>query len=125
MVQQAGGRITQTRANVTRHSSPLGCWELAKAPPAQTLQPFVREYVGWSEQVSVPLRRLELPTEEAPLIINFGSPYRLFVPGGSRQDVDLASFITGAYDTYQFVESVGPTSGVQVNRPSSLWRPAK
>ena len=115
MVQQAGGRITQTRANVTRHSSPLGCWELAKAPPAQSLRPFVREYVGWSEQVSVPLRRLELPTEEAPLIINFGSPYRLFVPGGSRRDVDLASFITGAYDTYQFVESVGPTSGVQVN----------
>jgi hypothetical protein len=36
------------------------------------LHPFAREYVGWSEQVSAPLCRRELPTEEAPLIINFG-----------------------------------------------------
>jgi AraC-like DNA-binding protein len=88
---------------------------LAKAAPAESLRPFAREYVGWREQVSAPLCRRELPTEEAPLIINFGGPFRLFAPGGSRQAAALGSFITGAYDTFQLVESVGATSGVQVN----------
>src|SRR5262245_19697429 len=103
------------RVTVTRHASNLGSWELAKALPAESLRPFAREYVGWSEQVSVPLCRRELPTEEAPLIINFGAPFHLFAPGESRQPIALTSFITGAYDTYQLVESVGATSGVQVN----------
>ena len=62
-----------------------------------------------------PLCRRELPTEEAPLIINFGAPFHLFAPGDSRRHVDLASFVTGAYDTYQLVESDGASSGVQVN----------
>jgi AraC-like DNA-binding protein len=100
---------------VTRHRSDVGWWELAKASPAQALRPFAREYVGWNEQVAAPLCRRELPTDEAPLIINFGAPFRLFKPGDSQRDVDLASFVTGAYDTYQLVESVGATSGVQVN----------
>jgi AraC-like DNA-binding protein len=100
---------------VTRHESPRARWELAKATPAEALRPFAREYIGWCEHLSVPLRRRELPTEEAPLIINFGAPFHLFVPGDSRRGVDLASFVTGAYDTYQLVESVGSTSGVQVN----------
>ena len=65
--------------------------------------------------MSAPLCRRELPSEEAPLIINFGAPFHLFTPGGVRRDRDLASFITGAYDTYQLVESAGASSGVQVN----------
>jgi AraC-like DNA-binding protein len=103
------------RVTVTRHASDLGCWELAKGAPAESLRPFAREYVGWSEQVRAPLCRRELPTEEAPLIINFGGPFRLFAPGQSRQAAALRSFVTGAYDTYQLVESVGATNGVQVN----------
>src|SRR5688572_32662245 len=79
------------------------------------LRPFAREYVGWDEHLTKPLRRRELPTEVAPLIINFGAPFHLFAPGGERRDRDLASFITGAYDTYQLVESAGASSGVQVN----------
>jgi AraC-like DNA-binding protein len=103
------------RVTVRRHSSALGHWELATAPPAEALRPFAREYVGWNEQMSAPLCRRELPTEEAPLIINFGAPFHLFAPGGVRRDRDLGSFITGAYDTFQFVESAGASSGVQVN----------
>ena len=75
----------------------------------------LERYVGWDEQTSAPLCRRELPTEEAPLIINFGAPFHLFTPGGVRRGRDLASFITGAYDTYQLVESSGASSGVQVN----------
>ena len=115
MAHRCDSQTLRPRAKVTRHTSALGRWELATAPPAEALRPFAREYVGWSEQVSAPLCRRELPTEEAPLIINFGAPFRLFAPGDSRRHLDLASFVTGAYDTYQLVESVGASSGVQVN----------
>ena len=115
MPYQSDAPATRPRATVTVHSSPLGRWELATARPVEALRPFAREYVGWHEHVSVPLCRRELPTEEAPLIINFGAPFHLFTPGGVRRGRDLASFVTGAFDTYQLVESTGVSSGVQVN----------
>lgn len=111
---QAGARRPRC-ATVIRHASPLGRWELAKARPAEALQPLVREYVGWYEALPQPLRRRELPTEEAPLIINFGGPFRLFAPDATSGAVDRVSFVTGAFDTYQVVESVGETQGVQIN----------
>ena len=85
------------------------------ALPAAPLRPFAREYVGWSEQLPVPLRRRELPTEDVPLIINFGAPFRLCAPDQSTSGVSLTSFVTGAYDTCQVVESMGASRGVQVN----------
>jgi AraC-like DNA-binding protein len=100
---------------VTRHSSARGRWELATATPAEALRPFARAYVGWDEQVTAPLCRRELPTEEAPLIINFGAPFHLYAPGDRRRDRDVASFVTGAYDTWQLVESRGASHGVQIN----------
>jgi AraC-like DNA-binding protein len=106
---------THIRVERTRHSSSLGRWELATTRPAEALRPFAREYVGWDEQLWTPLCRRELPTVEAPLIINFGAPVHLFTPGGERRGRDMTSFVTGAYDTYQLVESYGASSGVQVN----------
>ncbi len=106
---------TRTRVERTRHSSTLGRWELATARPVKALRPFAREYVGWDEQLWTPLRRRELPTMEAPLIINFGAPFHLFTPGGERRGRNMTSFVTGAYDTYQLVESHGASSGVQIN----------
>lgn len=111
----AVSRPTSRRAAVTRHQSSVGRWEFATAQPAATLRPFAREYVGWDETLAVPLCRRELPTEEVPLIINFGAPFHLFAPGSHRRAADVRSFVTGAYDTYQIVESRGPSSGVQVN----------
>lgn len=115
MTHQCDASTSLRRTTVTRHTSALGRWEWATALPAEAIQPFVREYVGWDEQTSAPLCRRELPTEEAPLIINFGAPFHLFTPGGAQRDRNLASFITGAYDTYQLVESSGASCGVQVN----------
>lgn len=115
MVHRPAIHAVRPRATVTRHTSALGSWELAKARPADALRPLVRGYVGWTERLPTPLLRRELPTEEAPLVINFGAPFRLFTPGGWSRPIDLTSFITGAYDTYQLVESAGETHGVQVN----------
>lgn len=103
------------RTTITRHGSSLGRWELATARPASCLQPFVREYVGWDESYGVPLCRRELPTDVAPLIVNFGDAFQLFAPGTARRSSALRSFITGAYDTFQLVESAGSSGGVQVN----------
>jgi len=115
MVQRQADPRRRPRATVITHASVLGTWELAKASPAGALQPFAREYVGWIERLARPLRRLELPSDEAPLIINFGAPFRLFEPGRKDRAFDRTSFVTGAYDTYQVVESAGETCGVQIN----------
>ena len=115
MIRRSEVLASRPRATVTRHRSSRGRWELATAPPAEALRPFAREYVGWDEQMAAPLCRRELPTEEAPLIINFGAPFHLFAPGGGRRGRDVASFVTGAYDTYQLVESHDASNGVQVN----------
>jgi AraC-like DNA-binding protein len=103
------------RARVTRHESPIGRWEMAFALPPEPLRSFVREYVGWFEEMAVPICRRELPTEIIPLIINFGSPIRLFELGDPSKWHDVGSFTTGAYDTYQLVGSAGPSGGVQIN----------
>jgi AraC-like DNA-binding protein len=107
--------MTSRRTAITRHRSSVGRWELATARPASCLRPFVREYVGWEESYGAPLCRRELPTDVAPLIINFGDAFQLCTPGTTRRSSALRSFVTGAYDTYQLVESAGSSGGVQVN----------
>jgi AraC-like DNA-binding protein len=97
------------------HQSPLGCWESAVGLPHPALRPFVREYVGGSERTNEPLCRRELPTEIAPVIINFGAPFRAFDQNDLTTYVDLGSFATGAWDTYALVGTTGAYSCVQIN----------
>ena len=99
----------------SRHASELGQWESAVAKPHPLLRAYVREFVGGSEETPSPLCRRELPTEIAPLIINFGAPFRLFDPANLSKYAELRSFVTGAFDTYALVESTGAYSCVQVN----------
>jgi AraC-like DNA-binding protein len=105
----------QPPAATTRHVSPIGRWEMSVAPPPPAFAGLVREYVGWWEDMATPFVRRELPTDEAPLIIAFGAPFRLYVPGDTARFDDVGSFVTGAYDRHQLVGSTGPSGGVQVN----------
>jgi AraC-like DNA-binding protein len=105
----------QRRIEFSRHASELGHWEAAVAKPHPLLRACVREYVGASEETPSPLRRRELPTEIAPLIINFGAPFRLFDATADPKCIELRSFVTGAFDTYALVESTGAYCCVQVN----------
>lgn len=98
-----------------RHESALGRWESAVAPPHPALAGLVREYVGGSEDTHQPLCRRELPTEIAPVIINFGAPFRMFDQSDATKYIELRSFATGAFDTYALVGSTGKYSCVQIN----------
>ena len=98
-----------------RHSSELGRWESAVAEPHPALRGYVREYIGGTEETHRPLVRRELPTEIAPVIINFGAPFRMFDHANSAKYVELRSFATGAFDAYVLVGSTGPYSCVQIN----------
>ena len=103
------------RARVTRHESALGRFEIAAANAPRLVRPYVREYIGWTEDLVVPLCRRELPTEEVPVIVNFGAPFRLYHVHDPSTWTQFSSFTTGAYDTYQLVESSGRSGGVQLN----------
>jgi AraC-like DNA-binding protein len=102
-------------APIVRHESELGWWEAVRAAPHPSLRPHVREYIGWFEHMASPLCRRELPTEDVPVIINFGAPVRLFDPIDSSRWTDFDSFTTGAFDSYVLVGSAGPSGGLQVN----------
>jgi AraC-like DNA-binding protein len=88
---------------------------MALRAPHPSLRPFVRQYVGWFEHMAEPLCRRELPTDEVPVIVNFGARIRIYDAGDSDQFADRDSFATGAYDSYVRVVSSGPSGGVQIN----------
>jgi AraC-like DNA-binding protein len=88
---------------------------MVEGQPPLALRPYVREYVGWFEHMASPLCRREPPTEIVPVIINFGSPIRIFERDDLTRWTDFASFTTGAFDTYALVGSAGPSGGLQIN----------
>ena len=107
--------MSSGRSRVIRHESALGSWEYAIGRPHPSLRAHVREYSGWAEQMATPLVRREPPTEDVPVIINFGAPVRLYDQQDPSRWTDFGSFSTGAYDTYVLVGSTGPSAGLQVN----------
>jgi AraC-like DNA-binding protein len=98
-----------------RHASALGAWELAVAPPHPRLRGCVREYVGGVEFTAPALVRRELPADVAPVIFNFGPPFRVFDTADPSRWTDVRSFVAGAFDAYALVGSTGPYSVLQVN----------
>jgi AraC-like DNA-binding protein len=102
-------------ARTIRHESEHGSWEMVRTVPHPSLRAHVSEYVGWFEHFAVPIVRREVPTEEVPLIINFGAPIRLYDVHDHSRWNDYGSFTTGAYDAYVLVGSTGPSGGIQVN----------
>lgn len=98
-----------------RHSSELGSWEAAIAAPHPSLRPFVRQYFGGSEITRVPIVRREIPSDIAPVIINFGPPTRIFDPADQTRWTDYRSFATGAFDQYALAGTPCSYSCVQVN----------
>ena len=100
---------------LTRHASELGRWESAVSRAHPSLRPYVREYYGGSEDTYLPLCRREVPADIAPVIINFGAPFRFYDPSDPSRWTEANSFMAGAFDTYVLVGSTGSYSCVQIN----------
>jgi len=100
---------------VVRHSSDLGRWESAVAAPHPALAEYVREYVGGTEETVTALCRRELPTEIAPVIFNFGAPFRFYDTSDVTRFTEHRSFATGAFDRYVLVGSTGSYACLQIN----------
>ena len=100
---------------LTSHSSALGRWESAVALPHPSLAPYVSEYFGGTEETVEPLCRRELPADIAPIIINFGAPFRLFDTEDPSRWREVRSFIAGAFDRYVLVGSTGSYGCMQIN----------
>jgi AraC-like DNA-binding protein len=100
---------------LSSHSSELGCWESAVASPHPSLAPYVSEYFGGSEETHAPLCRRELPADIAPIIINFGAPFRLLDDADPSRWTEVRSFIAGASDRYVLVGSTGSYACMQIN----------
>lgn len=100
---------------VTPHDSALGRWELARARPAPALRPFVRQYEGYTEEVTNFAQRLEVPSRDVALIINFGPPFMVAGPDARDTAVAFGSFVAGLHDTPALVATTGPSACLQVD----------
>ena len=81
---------------------------------------MVGDYVGWTEQSDVVLRRREIASTIVPLIINLGPSYRLFsgaddARGDSVHGVERSTFVAGLNDTCAAVEGATTSYVLQVN----------
>jgi AraC-like DNA-binding protein len=99
---------------IVHHSTALGCWEWVIAKPHPALRPYVVEYVGGSERPVGDLIRREVPADLAPVIFNFGPPFRLRDPR-TPQWLSLDNFVAGAFDSYVLAGATGPYDALQVN----------
>jgi AraC-like DNA-binding protein len=91
-----------------------GGWELAEAPPGATLQGLVRRYVGFVETVVTPLRRREVPSGSCVLIVNFGVPLEVGVPGRPAA-AHAEGFVARLSDLPATTAFSGTSAGVQVD----------
>jgi AraC-like DNA-binding protein len=99
---------------VRRERGEDGRWELAKAAAAPQLQSLVRGYVGFVETSVAPLRRRELPSGTGVLIVNFGVPLEVGLPG-SVGTTHAEGFVARLSDLPATTAFRGTSAGVQVD----------
>jgi AraC-like DNA-binding protein len=110
------GRPTRVR----RQCSEDGEWELAEAPPGPQLEGLVRGYVGFVETSVTPLRRREVPSGTCVLIVNFGVPLEVGVPGRPTT-AHAEGFVARLSELPATTAFSGTSAGVQVDfTPLSL-----
>ncbi len=99
---------------VIRHESEHGAWELLRARPAPPLRAYVRRYEGYRERGGAFAPRLEVPSRDVALILNFGPPFRVRGPGMAAE-IAYDSFVAGLHAAPAFVAATGPSYCLQVD----------
>jgi len=80
------------------------------------LAPYVYRCEGFFEPGSVQIRRRELLLVGTPIILAFGSPYRLSAACDPSTPVRaIQHFVAGLHDTYSTSESTGPNWVIQID----------
>ena len=101
---------------VLHPSAELDAWELVVARPDHRLRGVVDRYSGYTETVSVTgVLRQEVPGTRVPLIVNFGSRWRLSDGAAATSFDRRDSFLAGLYESSTFVAADGPAACVQVD----------
>ena len=103
------------RAQVVRHHSALGQWELVSRAPDPRLRPHVRVYQGYVERTPGVARRLEAPSGDVVLIVELGPAIRVVDPrdpAGATKP--RHAFVAGLHDAYVLTESSGAQQAVEV-----------
>jgi AraC-like DNA-binding protein len=105
------------RIRIEIHRSEHGYTESAFGEPAAPLVAHVNGlYQGWIEQTSRSVRRREVPSGFIPLILNFGSAFRMIDPGDpAGPGQSRRSFVAGLHESFALVESTGSSICMQVN----------
>ena len=108
--------MSPSPAQVSRHESEIGWWEMVSQAAAPRLRQHVLGYCGYEEETVGFTRRRELPSGEVIVIIGFGPKLETTYPGQAPDRVAKhRSFVAGLHETHCFVESPGTQAGIQLN----------
>jgi AraC-like DNA-binding protein len=100
---------------VVRSQVADGTVELAARPPDARLREHVVRLTGYSERLKPPVRYRELPPPFAVLIVNIGTPYRVFTQDDAVADEQPGSFAGGLTERPVVIESDGAARCVQID----------
>ncbi len=103
------------RLIISEYASAAGQGQFAYGQPAPALRPYVRRYGGFYETAMPPFQRLEVPSADVALIINFGAAFVVAGPGPTVPPTPHDSFVVGLHTTSALVTAVGPSACVQVD----------
>lgn len=108
--------MTASPAQVTRHESGIGWWEMVSQAATPRLRRHVRGYCGYEEETVGFTRRRELPSGEVVLIIGFGPKLETTYPQLAPDRVSThRSFVAGLHETHCVVATPGSQAGIQLN----------
>ena len=101
---------------IRRHESELGSWEQGTGRPDPRLRGIVHRYEGYVESASpAPVLRQEVPSLAVPLIVNFGSSWRIGPAASASEPETRDSFVAGLYERSVLVVAEGPAACVQID----------
>jgi AraC-like DNA-binding protein len=108
--------MTVPGADVSRHESEIGWWEMVSQAAAPRLRRHVLGYCGYEEETVGFSRRRELPSGEVVLIIGFGPKLETTYPHlAPDRGSTHRSFVAGLHETHCLVATPGNQVGIQLN----------
>lgn len=104
------------------HVAPDRSWELLRVPPEPRLKGLVTGYVGYVERSAGLLRRLQVPSAGAKLILAFGEPMSVSTLDG-RSSQMRGGFFVRFSELPAITEFRGECRGIEIGlTPLGAWR---